>query len=209
MDGRRKPESKGETPQPQADEAELGPTLASLLQDAAFSLGPPNVETPLGQSLVGVCLEERHPTLLGRVRVHLRSGDRMLDAWLPTLQNLAVRRGDQVLLTQPLNGSDPVVMGVIDGLAHRPARTREAAARLELKEDEVLRIEDAKGRPMLEVRTSETGPIVRLLQPNLAVEVDGKLRLSAESIHLEARQGQVELEATDDVLIKGEVIHLN
>jgi hypothetical protein len=154
-------------------------------------------------------MDDRHPVLLGRVRVRHRTGDEEREEWVPVLRGVAVRVGDQLLLNQPKNGGELIVVGVVDGFARRDAVPQQAAARLELKPDEVLRVEDALGRTLLELRADETGPVVRLLQQGLAIEVDGKLSFRADAIQLQARQGAVEIDATDEVCVKGEVIHLN
>lgn len=185
-----------------------GDLLSSLLESPAFAAHTPS-PAPAGASLTGVCVDDRHPTLIGRVRVRWKTLEGAADAWLPTLQGLVVRGGDQVLLSQPLNGPEPIVIGVVDGFAHRPPPPRRAAASLELKDDEALVIEDARGRPLIEVRATEGGPAVRLLQDHLAIEVEGKLAFRAAAIRMEARQGAIEIEAADDVCVKGEVIHLN
>jgi hypothetical protein len=158
---------------------------------------------------VGVCVDDRHPTHLGRALIRWNTAGADGDAWLPVLQNVVVRRGDQVLLSQPMNGPEPVVIGVVDGFAHRPPPPERAAAALTLQGDEVLRIEDTSGRPLIEVRAGADGPTVRLLRDNLAIEVQGKLAFSAQAIRMEARQGAVEIAAADDVCVRGEVIHLN
>ena len=184
-----------------------GGILASLLEGSPFLPRP----TPSGGGgcLVGVCTDERHPVLLGRVRVRHRTGAAETEEWVPVLRGVAVRVGDQLLLSQPRNGGELIVVGVVDGFTRRDAVPQQAAARLELKPDEVLRVEDARGRTLLELRADETGPVVRLLQQGLAIEVDGKLSFRADAIQMQARQGAVEIDATDDVCVKGEVIHLN
>lgn len=201
-----RPSSDDETSMKAVDQSAA--MLSSLLEGKAFAR-PTVVDVPPGASLIGVCTDDRHPTLLGRVRVHWTSGEGNRDAWLAVLRHVVVRAGDQLLLSQPLNGPEPIVVGVIDGFAPRPAAPDITAARVELKADESLRVEDARGRALLEVRASEAGPVLRLLQKDLAVEVEGKLAFRADSIRMSAKHGRVEIEATDDVCVKGEVIHLN
>jgi hypothetical protein len=181
--------------------------LASLLESTPYRARP----APLGEEgcLVGVCTDDRHPALVGRVRVRHQTGDEEREQWVPVLRGVAVRVGDQLLLNQPRNGGELIVVGVVDAFARRDAVPQQAAARLELKPDEVLRVEDARGRTLLELRADETGPVVRLLQQGLAIEVDGKLSFRADAIQLQARQGAVEINASDEVCVKGKVIHLN
>lgn len=183
--------------------------LTSLLRSAPFAPHRAREVQPLGGCLIGVCTEDRHATLVGRVRVQWNTAHGAFDCWLPTLRNLPVRCADQVLLLQPDNGAEAVVVGVLDGFTRRDTPPDRVAARLELQADEVVRLEDTRGRPILELRAGESGPIVRLVSEGVSLEVDGKLAFRADSIRMEARQGTLELEASDDVTIKGEVVHLN
>jgi hypothetical protein len=50
---------------------------------------------------------------------------------------------------------------------------------------------------------------VRLLEPHVALELDGALAVSAAAIELRARAGEVRVEASDDVVVRGETIELN
>jgi hypothetical protein len=200
-----KPPSEVAPVEPQSAGSEL---LSSLLSSPAF-VGHAASSVPAGGCLVGFCVDDRHPTCSGRALIRWNTADAGGDSWLPVLQNVVVRSGDQVLLSQPLNGPEPVVIGVVDGFAHRPPPPERNALALTLQNDEVLRVEDAKGRPLLEVRAGEDGPAVRLLRDNLALEVQGKLAFRADAIRMEARRGTVEIVAADDVCVRGEVVHLN
>jgi hypothetical protein len=73
----------------------------------------------------------------------------------------------------------------------------------------VVTITAADGKPLIELAASDAGPVVRLLQPDIDVEVPGKLRVSAASIELVATRGEVKVEAADDVVVRGENVHLN
>lgn len=61
----------------------------------------------------------------------------------------------------------------------------------------------------MEVRATEAGPAVRLMSKDVTMESAGALRLSGESVEIVARQGGVDVRATDDVKLNGEQIHLN
>lgn len=199
------PSANGESPR----DGGGSEVLTSLLRSAPFASHRAREVQPLGGCLIGVCTEDRHATLVGRVRVQWNTAHGAFDCWLPTLRNLPVRCADQVLLLQPDNGAEAVVVGVLDGFTRRDTPPDRVAARLELQADEVVRLEDTRGRPILELRAGESGPIVRLVSEGVSLEVDGKLAFRADSIRMEARQGTLELEASDDVTIKGEVVHLN
>jgi hypothetical protein len=192
------------------------PALASTttepeLLDAILNhsqLAHPN--PPAGLPMVGDCLEGRHPTLLGRYLIRYPDGNgEPVDRWLASLYGLPVRAHDRVLLLQPGNWPEPVVIGVIDGFATRPESPSTTAATLELQRDEVIRIHGCRGEPLVEVRQHESGPLVRLLSEDINLELPGKLKLAAKSIELEAKQGGVKIAASDDVTVKGEMIQLN
>jgi len=80
---------------------------------------------------------------------------------------------------------------------------------VELKGDESVRVRGRDGQQLLEIYQEEEGPVVRLLDPDLDLELPGELRIRAEHIQLEATRGDVELKASDDVNLQGEMIHLN
>jgi len=162
------------------------------------------------ESVVAECIEDCHPTLTGRVRVRWTdsSGEEQVQ-WVPTLAQVGVRKADRVLLTRACNWPEAVVIGVVDGFAVRPESPRTSAAAITLRPDEAVRVLDARGHELLEIITSESGPVVRLLQPDVNVELPGALKLNAASIEMTARSGPVSIQASDDVIFKGEVVRLN
>lgn len=160
--------------------------------------------------LVGDCVDDRHPRLMGRVLVRWSDGrGAARERWLPTLHGLAVRKTDRVLVQQPANWPEPIVTGVVDGHVVRPDVPRAAAATIALESDEALVVTTRDGAPLVEVRGSDHGPIVRLLRDDVKIEAPGKLELSARSIALHAENGPVTIDASDDVTVQGEVIRLN
>ncbi len=160
-------------------------------------------------NLVGQCIADDHPQQLKRVRVRwLADGDEQ-EAWVPTLRRLAVRRGDQVLLSRPANWPEPIVVGVLDGFPRRDELERVEAARIDLRSDEAVRVAGVNGAPLLELFESEEGPVVRLLQEDTQLELAGALRISAREIALSAREGPIEIDTPDEVIVKGENIYLN
>lgn len=160
--------------------------------------------------LVGECIDIDHPTLRGRVLVRWTTADgEERTRWLPTLQNLAVRPKDRLILINPANWDEMVVTGVIDGFAKRPEVRRQTAGRLELERDEAIRVTGRDGQELVEVFQTDEGPVVRVLNSDAGVELPGKLRLAADSIELEAGAGPIKIKASDDVIVNGEMIHLN
>lgn len=164
-----------------------------------------------GRSLLATCVDGRHPTVRGRVKLRIDSSEAAAaqELWAPTLMHLPVREGDRVVLCHLDNYSEPVVMGVIDGFASRPAPVAHERAHIELAKDERICVRGADGRELLELFEGPEGPVVKLQTRDLCVEVPGKLRWKAEAIALEATQGQVTVDASENVVVRGEVVELN
>ncbi|MEK9509676.1 hypothetical protein WI460_15870 [Gemmatimonadota bacterium Y43] len=194
-----------------------GTASASLLDDVVRDRPEPSPDTDRsasphpGTSLVAVCVDDRHPDLVGRVKVAWRPSPESdeVERWVPSLQTTVVRTGDRVLLLQPGNGEEPVVVGVVDGFARRaePEPTRRPT--VELPDDEALRVVDRAGRPLVEIRTGPDGAELRLVDENVALKVGGRFRIEAGAIEMRAVEGGVDVEASDDVQIRGEVVKLN
>jgi hypothetical protein len=172
----------------------------------------PSFLTPTGamEILVGEIVDTKHPVLRGRVRVRWSDLEgQTFEKWLPTLHGLPVRTSDRVMLTRALNWPEHVVTGVIDGFAKRPEIERETAAAIEIQRDEAVRVRSSSGEDLVEVFEDERGPVIRLLKEDVDLDLQGKLRVRAKSIELEAKEGQARIKASDDVVVNGEVIHLN
>jgi hypothetical protein len=165
---------------------------------------------PVGEAFVVECMDAHHPTLQGRALVRWESpGREAVEAWVPTLHGLAIRKGDRLLLQTPCGANEPIVMGVIDGFLPRPEPARVVGTQLELKPDEVFQVRTEDGQPLIEVIRDAAGPVVRLLQSDTRLELQGKLSITAAELELKASNGQVRIEASDDVNLVGELIHLN
>ena len=184
--------------------AAVSPMLADLLTG-------PMVRRPsaTGDCLIATCTDDRHPALQGRVRVQFAGARDDEQTWVPTLQGLAVRVGDRLLLVRPGNSDEWIATGVVDGFARRPVVAPRTAAQLELKSDEALQVVSSAGQPLVEVSQGAAGPVVKLLEPDVQVEFAGKLVVRAEGIEFAATKGQVEITASTDVVIKGELVKLN
>lgn len=203
MSASKEPASaRGPAPAEVTDPA--GPTVDELLEGGVAPA--PSAVAP--GCVVGEVIADKHPSLVGRVRVRWPDGDEVREAWVPTLQGLAVRVRDRVLVMQPAGLPEPLVTGVLDGFTRREPQTR-TGAELSLKSDETLRVCDEAGNPLIEIQGTAEGPVVRLLSETSDIELPGKLRLKAKSLELEALAGPVKIKASDDVLVEGEIINLN
>ena len=201
-------------PAPADAPAAAAVTLEELLQHAAraqaagFGAG----------TLVGECLDTHHPHLPRRVYVRLQNArGEPLAAWLPTLAELKVRKGQLLLVSKPDNWPEPVVVGVLAGLAPEPTTAEPAShepasaegPELRLGPGESLLIKGPDGKPLLQVAATATGPELRLLGGNAAVEVPGCLRFGADRIELNAREGGVDIRTDGDMIVRSRVIRLN
>ena len=158
---------------------------------------------------IGSCLDTHHPTLAGRVLVQWRMNGDLLQQWLPTLHGTSLRNGDRVLIQLPANSLAPIVIGVVDGFEPRPEGAPNGGPSMTLLRDESISIVTETGEPLVELRRDDTGPLVRLLTGDTAIEIPNKLRIAAESIELTARQGDAKIAARDNVIVAGEMIRLN
>lgn len=185
------------------------PSGAASLPEAEVPPAPQSAGAPA--PLAGLCLDHRHPTLVGRLKVRWLEGDREERcAWLPAVRGLGARAGDRVLLQRPVGWEEPLVTAVIDGTAGEERRTpAREAGQLTLGNGEGLTVCAERGEPLLELRRGEGGLSVRLLKADAELDLPGILALSAEAIRLRARRGDVELSASDDVVLHGELVRLN
>lgn len=159
---------------------------------------------------VGECLDDRHPSITGRVLISWQDAQsNTIEKWLPALQGLSVRKLDRVLLQKPVNWPEPIVFGVIDGCADRPEPGFESEHTIELKPDQAVRINSHNGSSLVEICQVDDQPVVRLLSDDVNLDLNGKLKISAQSIDLVAKRGQVSITAEGDVVVKGEIIELN
>ena len=186
-------------------------TEAMPLVDLITAATTATEATPQAGRLSGVmvaeCLDEHHPQLTGRVLVRIAEANAARELWVATLTHSVVRRGDRILVMQPANWPEPVVVGVLDGVHQRTAPTVTAAA-MNLRRDEQIVINDYLGAPLLSIIPSDNGPVLRLARADQQIEIDGRLAIAADAIELRARGG-MNLTAAGDVVVAGEEIKLN
>jgi hypothetical protein len=197
------PDAGAATSETSCSPEEKGSVFDNLLAAA------PKPTWPEGH-VIATCTEERHPTLTGRIRVRCEDARGWVhECWVASLSGLSVRVSDCVLVLKLPNQFDPIVVGVVDGFSGRPEAPKRIAQILEMKRDETLQVTADNGQPLLHITHNAQGPVIRLLQADTQVELPGKLCISAGAIELSARAGAVRIDASDDVEIVGEAIHLN
>ena len=170
-------------------------------------------QAPGGQLLCEV-LDTHHPHLPGRVGVawHNPDGTR-LERWVSIVSGLHLCRGDQVLMLKPANTSSWVITqkltSAIAADNQRDTPSDANARTLRLERGEVVRVATADGEMLLEVASEREGPVVRLVQPQIDLEVAGRFRVRAETIELEASEGGVDVRTSGEVVMRGRPIRLN
>lgn len=164
---------------------------------------------PSGLPEMGICIADEHPTLAARVLCRFERPTGQVELWLPCLFGVHPREGDRVLVLRPEGAPEPVVLGVVDGYRKRAEPEARAAHHTRLKPDEVVRIESATGEALLELRGGAEGAVLRVLSKSVAIDGGSQLSIEADALRLRARQGKVELTASEDVVVQGEAIHLN
>lgn len=176
---------------------------------------------------VGEILDTHNPHLAGRILVRWRpTAEQPEQQWLRYLGQLTLRRGDRVLLTQPIGWPEWLVMGA---LSHSPSSTprlvssapapapAEPAAPLPAATDSELRLEPGsslrivthEGVHLLTVRSDGECPIVELPGEDVELRATRRLRLKADSVEIEAGGGGVDVRTTGDSVLRARTIRLN
>jgi hypothetical protein len=185
---------------PSAEPSILTELIAATVAGGASAARPSGV-------VVGTCLDEQHPDLPGRVLIRISENGADRDLWVCALVHSIVRRDDRVLLLQPANWPEPVVVGVLDGL--RPRHVLPVSiGNVALRRDEQIAITDDMGAPLLTIVPTAAGPLLRLASADQRLEIAGRLSLAADVIELRARGG-LTLASGADVVVTGEEIKLN
>src|SRR5512137_2765136 len=101
-------------------------TERSLIEDLVNA-------TPLAQlggaALVGECRDDRHPSMADRYLVRYPGpGGEAQERWLMGLVSVIPKIGDRLLLVQPGNAAEPVILGVLGGLTPREQPVRSGPA---------------------------------------------------------------------------------
>lgn len=163
-------------------------------------------------SVIGEVIDTHHPDLRGLIFVRwMTETGESSERWLKRVRGPMPRKGDRVLLEQPVNWPEKLIIAVLDDPAcgERVVENAEAGQTLELQQNQCVRITDAHQNPIVELYSSSQGPIVRLMNANVNLEVPGKLRFQADTIELEAGRGGVDIRTDADTVVRSRFIRLN
>jgi hypothetical protein len=134
----------------------------------------------------------------------------MNDRWLPVLHGIVPQPGDVVLLLQPANMVEPIVVGIIDRLEEPPAATETKPHVEQPAQDAQTVIASAAENLPVEVVREGEEVVLRLGKAELRVDlVTGRLQIAAKWLELLSQTGSVEITSEQDVVIRGNIIHLN
>ncbi|MFK7994438.1 MAG: hypothetical protein AB8B87_09900 [Granulosicoccus sp.] len=162
-----------------------------------------------GEVLVAEVVVETHPVMAGRVLVKGQDvAGRSFEDWLPCMDGLNIGARDRVLVQRPGNSPEPLVTGIVESAQARRRPVRSAQT-LTLQENESLTINDYQGRALIDIASTPSGPSIQLHAPLAELDVKGALRLEADSLEFKARQGEMQLSASGDIKVDGEMIKLN
>ncbi|AZD22385.1 hypothetical protein [Pseudomonas chlororaphis] len=207
------------TPTPLPCETSTEDPVASLRDLLERSRTPPRQEleatpSPISErprSLLGEVIDTHHPELPGYVFVRWSAGSEQVARWLECVRTVVPQRGDRVLLEQPANWPEALVVATLEppypGAIQPPPS--EASQTVTVPSGQCVRIADARGNPLIEVQGSSRGPVVRLIGDDVDLQVDGKLRLRAEAIELRGGRGGVDIRTDAETVVRGRFIRLN
>lgn len=181
----------------------------------------PAQSSPMPMTWVGEVVDTHHPDATGRIKVRwAEASGTPLERWLACLRNIKPRRGERVLLEQPGNWPEPLVVGSFDAVDvcdacdagsadTASAHDVERAASLKLEPGQCVSIADAQGKVLMQVHASQEGPVVRFLESNVEFEAAGKLRLAAQTLEFEGGRGGIDLRTEADTVVRARYIRLN
>lgn len=163
-------------------------------------------------SFIGEVIDTHHPDLRGLIFVRwMNENGESSERWLKRVRGPMPRKGDRVLLEQPLNWPEKIITAVLDDPAcgEPVVENADVGQTLELQPNQCVRITDAHHNPIVELYSSSQGPVVRLMNENVNLEIPGKLRFQAATIELEAGRGGVDIRTDADTVVRSRFIRLN
>jgi hypothetical protein len=136
-------------------------------------------------------------------------------------RGLSVVPGDRVLFVMPANSSLAVITSILSPTAQGTtcetalvaAGTRQRlpiSQELVLRDSESLCVTTSTGQTLVAIERGACGPIIRLGEGSLELDMPGELHLMADSLRFTTRSGPISIQSqTDDVVVQGRTIRLN
>jgi hypothetical protein len=212
-------------------EAALKPSLGAGAREGRR---PRNDAGATGSPVImGEVLDTHHPHLPGRILVRWwETAELERSEWLLHERHLSLYRGDRVLVTLPLGGSEWIVTGALGRSETASSSVREAnvvsdtdsnpakqalAEALQPPDPPTLRLEPGQGllviahdsAPLLALRQGADGLVIELKRDDVEIKVRRRLRLSANTIELAAGSGGLDVRTEGDAVTRARAIRLN
>lgn len=136
-------------------------------------------------------------------------------------RGLNVAPGDRVLFVMPANASMAVITSVLSPAGQAAtcqsslnpvsaSNGSHSSQELVLRDTDSLCVTTSSGQTLVAIERGATGPIIRLGQGSLQMDMPGELHLMADSLRFTTRSGPISIESqTDDVIVQGRTIRLN
>jgi len=190
-------------------------------------------------AMVGECVDDCHPEWCDHYMIaYTDTKGEMFRQWLPGLLGLEIRRGDLVLIAKPINWATPVITGILPNTplsstsVFSPWELKSATSEHDLSDGELqkptrssfevrpnntvafsgetpIQVVTHSGRKLVEIGLGANGPTIRICERDAAIDLPGKLAITAGELELKSRSGDLKIEADHDVVLQGDLIRLN
>jgi len=190
-------------------------------------------------AMVGECVDDCHPEWCDHFMVAYNdTKGESFRQWLPGLLGLEIRRGDLVLIAKPINWAIPIITGILpasplssnsvfspwelksatqelDPSEPEPQKTQRSTFEIRpnntvaLTGESPIQVVTHNGRKLVEIGMAANGPTIRICERDAAIDLPGKLAITAGELQLKSRSGDLKIEADHDVVVQGDLIRLN
>jgi len=190
-------------------------------------------------AMVGECVDDCHPEWCDHYMVaYADTKGETFHQWLPSVLGLEIRRGDIVLFAKPINWATPVITGILSAIPSdstsvfspwelKSATSEHHLAGVEsqkkprssfevrsnntvaLTGETPIQVVTHNGRKLVEIGLGVNGPTIRICERDAAIDLPGKLTITAGELELKSRTGDLKIEADHDVVVQGDLIRLN
>jgi hypothetical protein len=200
-------------------------TLSTPIISATSAIPRLPVEPIASAMLIGVVVDAEDSGMLGeenQILVEFNTSNENKKCVLAELsRGLSVVPGDRILFVMPANSSLAVITSVLSPAPHGNscettlvvAGTRHrlpASQELILRDSESLCVTTSTGQTLVAIERGACGPIIRLGEGSLELDMPGELHLMADSLRFTTRSGPISIQSqTDDVVVQGRTIRLN
>lgn len=189
--------------------------LESMIESHGVARQPPVPST--SDSIVGEVVDTHHPHRPGRVCVRWRDVDALVqEHWLAYAAHVRPEIGRYVVLARPSNWGEWIVTAMLSltSRANHAESTPDSSPHLcdsrsvKLDENETIRVENAQGKFMFELRHTGEQPVLSLGR-DLTISLDGTLRFSADRIEMRSGAQGTDLRSEGSTVLRAPQIRIN